>query len=181
MDWARAAETHLIGGQGTGLSINNATSTKQNVDHTTGLLVLAKGDDAGSTPTLAYYAMIDLTAGTPPPTITSFTATPASITSGQTSTLAWTTTNATSVTINPGGLTGGASGNVVVSPTTTTTYTLAATGPGGGPCHPDRHCHRHGRHAAADDHQLYGDASEYHQWADLDPGVDDDQRHQCND
>ena len=42
-----SGETHLIGGQGTGISVNNVTSTKQNVDHTTGILVLAKGDDAG--------------------------------------------------------------------------------------------------------------------------------------
>ena len=38
-----SGETHLIGGQGTGLNINNVTSTKQNVDHTTGFSSWPRG------------------------------------------------------------------------------------------------------------------------------------------
>lgn len=58
-------------------------------------------------------------------------ATPASIAPGHSSTLAWTTSNATTVTIN-NGLGGQArSGSTTVSPTATTTYTLTATGSGG--------------------------------------------------
>jgi len=66
-----------------------------------------------------------------PPTIDSFTATPDTITVGETATLSWTTTNATLVTIDQG--VGGqpVDGSVDVSPTETTTYTLTATGPGG--------------------------------------------------
>ncbi len=61
-----------------------------------------------------------------PPSISSFTATPATITSGQSSTLAWTVSNATSLNINNGvGVVIGAS--KAVSPTATMTYTLTAT------------------------------------------------------
>jgi hypothetical protein len=64
----------------------------------------------------------------PPPAqqITSFTATPSTIISGNTSTLAWTTVNATLVLLNNNPV--GANSNTVVAPTTTTTYTLTATG-----------------------------------------------------
>ena len=66
-----------------------------------------------------------------PPTVT-FTATPSTITAGQSSTLAWTVTNATGATIDSGvGAVALPSGTRVVGPTTTTTYTLTATGAGG--------------------------------------------------
>jgi hypothetical protein len=66
-----------------------------------------------------------------PPAVTTFTASPATITAGQSSTLSWTTTNTTSVSIS--GVTGTqpANGSVFVSPAATTIYTLTATGPGG--------------------------------------------------
>ena len=71
---------------------------------------------------------------TPPPTnpvIDTFTATPATIYAGQSSTLEWETTDATSVSIS--GLPGtyAVDSSVSVSPTTTTTYRLTATGIGG--------------------------------------------------
>ena len=60
------------------------------------------------------------------PVIASFTATPASITAGQSSALQWSVTNATSVSISSLG-TVSASGTQNVSPTATTVYTLTAT------------------------------------------------------
>ena len=64
-------------------------------------------------------------------TITSFTASPASITSGGSSTLAWSTSNCKllSLTASTGGLTGSqpVNGTFSVSPTVTTTYTITAT------------------------------------------------------
>jgi hypothetical protein len=64
------------------------------------------------------------------PVITSFTATPDTISAGAASTLAWTVTNASQVSIDQGvGVQTGSS--VVVTPAVTTTYTLTATGPGG--------------------------------------------------
>ncbi len=74
---------------------------------------------------------------TTPPTTSAptvnFTATPTAITSGQSSTLAWTTTNATTVSIDNGigSMTPVASGTKIVSPTATTTYTLVATNANG--------------------------------------------------
>jgi hypothetical protein len=68
------------------------------------------------------------TKATPGPTINFFTATPAAISGGQSSTLSYSVTGATSVTI--GGITttlNAVTGSVPVSPTTTTTYTLTAT------------------------------------------------------
>ena len=64
--------------------------------------------------------------------IQQFTAQPAAITSGQTTTLSWVILNATSASISPGvGTVSATTGSVAVSPTTTTTYTLTATGPSG--------------------------------------------------
>jgi hypothetical protein len=65
----------------------------------------------------------------PLPVISTFTATPSAITSGQSTTLAWTTTNASSLTLDGSPITGTSTS---VSPTSTKTYTLVATGPGGG-------------------------------------------------
>jgi uncharacterized repeat protein (TIGR01451 family) len=66
------------------------------------------------------------------PTCT-LTANPTTIQTGGTSTLSWTTTNATSASINQGigAVTPVTSGNITVSPTTTTTYTMTVTGTGG--------------------------------------------------
>ena len=61
-----------------------------------------------------------------PPSITSFTASPAKLTAGQPTTLAWNVTGAQSIVVSPGvGLTLGTS--IKVTPTTSTTYTLTAT------------------------------------------------------
>jgi hypothetical protein len=132
---AGTAAINIIGGAGTGLSINNATSTKQPVTLTTGLFVVAKGEDDSSTPTTGYYALLDLSPSTAP-SIPTFSATPATVASGGPSTLSWTTTNtnATGVAITGGStnLTNlPANGSTTVNPTATTTYTLTATGPGG--------------------------------------------------
>ncbi len=65
------------------------------------------------------------------PTVT-FSASPTSIISGQTSTLTWASQNATNLTIDNGiGGVAVPSGTTTVSPTATTTYTITATGAGG--------------------------------------------------
>jgi hypothetical protein len=68
--------------------------------------------------------------GPVPPTAT-MTASPTSMTTGQTATLTWSTTSATSVTINQGIGSVAASGTRNVTPTATTTYTLTATNANG--------------------------------------------------
>lgn len=61
------------------------------------------------------------------PVINSFTASPETISSGQSVTLSWNVSGATTVTIQPMVGSVSASGAEQVSPTTTTTYTLTAT------------------------------------------------------
>jgi hypothetical protein len=69
-------------------------------------------------------------ATTAPPVINSFTASPSSIFVGQSSTLSWSTLDASTLTINQGiGTVTGSS--VTVSPTITTTYTLTAANSAG--------------------------------------------------
>lgn len=87
-----------------------------------------------STQTLVLLVLSLVAAGCPhssgAPVINSFTATPATIHSGQKSTLAWDVTGASSISIDQNvGVQLGHS--VDVSPTANTTYTLSATGLGG--------------------------------------------------
>jgi len=66
------------------------------------------------------------------PTITAFTASPASIALGAISTLSWTTAGAANITITPGTfVSSSASGTTNVSPEATTTYVLTATNAAG--------------------------------------------------
>ncbi len=66
------------------------------------------------------------------PIINTFTATPPTIASGESSTLSWTVTDATSVTIDQGiGSVAVSSGTSSVTPGATTTYTLTATNSAG--------------------------------------------------
>jgi peptidoglycan-associated lipoprotein len=64
------------------------------------------------------------------PTVT-LSADPASINRGDSSTLSWTSTNATQLTIAPGVGTVNAEGTTSVTPSDSTTYTVTASGPGG--------------------------------------------------
>jgi len=64
------------------------------------------------------------------PTVT-LSADPTSITKGGSSTLSWTSTNATQLTIAPEVGTVNAEGSTKVTPAHSTTYTITASGPGG--------------------------------------------------
>jgi uncharacterized cupredoxin-like copper-binding protein len=66
-----------------------------------------------------------------PPTINSFTADPAQIVAGQTSTLQWDISGAKNISISPGVGPVSASGTRIVHPDITTTYTLTATNSNG--------------------------------------------------
>ncbi len=70
-----------------------------------------------------------LAKASPLPTV-SLTANPTSITSGGSSTLTWSSTNATSCTVT-GFTAGGTSGTVTVSPTVSQSYSVTCTGAGG--------------------------------------------------
>jgi hypothetical protein len=78
------------------------------------------------------FASATITVTTPPPVPTvSITANPTSIQSGGSSTLTWSSTNATACAIDQGIGAVNHSGTATVSPTATTTYTITATGTGG--------------------------------------------------
>ena len=97
----------------------------------TGTWTVTLRDTAGATASRTFTVTYSPTSPPPGPTL-SFTASPGSITSGQSSTLNWSSTNTTSCTAS-GGWTGAksVSGSQVVSPSATTTYTLSCSGTGG--------------------------------------------------
>lgn len=66
----------------------------------------------------------------PQPTVT-LQATPANVQRGESTTLRWSSTNATSLTLAPGVGMVSPEGNASVTPTDSTTYTITAMGPGG--------------------------------------------------
>ncbi len=76
------------------------------------------------------FSSITIMVTHPAPTV-SITASPASIASGEFSSLSWTSTDATSCVIQPGIGAVSTTGILSVSPTQTTDYTITATGPGG--------------------------------------------------
>jgi len=88
---------------------------------------LTAGNASGSATATATVSVLPVGQ---PPVILSFSANPASISSGQSSTLSWSVTNASSLTLNQG--LGSASGTSrQVSPAATTTYTLTAANAAG--------------------------------------------------
>lgn len=90
---------------------------------------------AGPGGPVSRSVMVTVMANNNMPMITAFSASPATIAPGASSTLSWTTMNADSVTITAGGNTlvdaGPATGTQVVMPADTTSYELVATGAGG--------------------------------------------------
>src|SRR5258708_1419363 len=67
----------------------------------------------------------------PPPPPRTLSGDPTAINKGDSSTLSWTSTNATQLTIAPEVGTVTAEGNTKVTPIDSTTYTITASGPGG--------------------------------------------------
>ena len=92
-------------------------------DTMTGTLTDSFGDFASFSATKSASAAL--------PIINTFAPSPSSITSGQSTTLSWSTSNATAVSIDNGVGSQPPSGSVTVSPAQTTVYTLTATGPAG--------------------------------------------------
>jgi phospholipase C len=100
---------------------------------TTTYTAVATGSGGSSSPQTARVQVVQPVQ----PQIATFTASPMTLNSGQTTTITWTTTNATSVTITPpvpqpddtGSLS--TSGSAIVPVISTTTFTINASGPGG--------------------------------------------------
>jgi hypothetical protein len=110
-------------------SISWDTTTTSNASHT----VTARARDAAGNTTTSSGVTVTVsnTVATPAPTV-SISASPTSITAGNSSTLTWSSTNATTCTAS-GSWSGtqSTSGTLSVSPSTTSTYTLSCTGTGG--------------------------------------------------
>jgi hypothetical protein len=127
LTWAAAGATSIAITPGTFTSTSAGGSASMSPTATT-TYTLTATNSAGSATSTATITVN--TAGKP--TISSFTASPASIPSGSSSTLSWATAGATSLTITPGAyLPSSASGSLGVSPTVTTTYTLTAANASG--------------------------------------------------
>lgn len=125
LDWTtqNATSVDIDNGVGTGLPANGSVQVSPQT--TTTYTLTAYGQSSNVT------EVVTVTVNPAPPQVVSFTASPASITSGGQSTLDWDTDNATTVTIDNGIGQQPAVGSVTVNPTQTTQYTLTAMGPGG--------------------------------------------------
>lgn len=118
-----------LGAEDTSAPYSNSWNTTSVSNGTYNLTATAR-DAAGNTTTSAPVT-VTVSNATAAPTV-SLTANPASIASGQSSSLTWSSTNATSCTAS-GGWTGTrtTSGTQSVSPASTMNYTLSCTGTGG--------------------------------------------------
>ena len=127
LSWVTGGATSVAITPSTFTSASASGSTSVSPAATT-TYTLTATNAAGSTTATATVTMNAASK----PTITSFTASPASITAGGSSTLSWVTSGAASVAITPGTFTSAAgSGSTSVSPAATTTYTLTATNAAG--------------------------------------------------
>ncbi|HEV7428279.1 MAG TPA: hypothetical protein VGQ46_18130 [Thermoanaerobaculia bacterium] len=136
-----AAPTSINAGQSSTLTWSTTNATSVSIDNGVGSKPVSGSTIVTPSATTTYTLTVNGPGGTitktaavtviqPPPMI-SFSASPANIAAGQSSTLIWNTTNATSVSIDNGVGSQPVSGSVGVQPVLTTTYTLTATGPGG--------------------------------------------------
>ena len=119
--WTTTDATSTSIDQGVGSVTPVASGSKSVSPATTTKYTLTAGGVSGCT------AATDAVTVKVKPRIDSFTADAATITEGQSTTLRWTTTNATSVSIPGTSGTLAVDGNTSISPTTTTTYTLTAS------------------------------------------------------
>ena len=129
LNWATTGATSIVITPGTFTSTSASGSTSMSPTATTTYTLTATNAAGSTTSTVTVTVTVNAPSK---PTISSFTASPPSITSGYSSTLSWATTGATTIAITPGTFAStSASGSTSVSPTATTTYTLTATNASG--------------------------------------------------
>jgi phospholipase C len=136
-----ASPTTITVGNSATLTWSTANATSVSIDNGIGTVAASGSTTVSPSMTTTYTLTATGSNGTATATATvtvktsmptaMLSASPSTITPGQTSTLTWTTTNATTVSIDQGIGAVSPSGTAVVSPTNTTQYTLTATGPGG--------------------------------------------------
>ncbi|MHB8086114.1 MAG: hypothetical protein ACYDHZ_09825 [Dehalococcoidia bacterium] len=121
LQWAVTGATSVSIDQGIGkvdVAGTKAVTVKSTITYT-----LIASNAAGSVSKTAAVTI----GQSSPPTINSFTADPANIVVGETSTLQWDISSATAVSISPGVGPVSTTGTRVVHPVSTTTYTITAT------------------------------------------------------
>ena len=129
LNWVTTGATSIVITPGSFASESASGSMTVNPTATTTYTLTASNGGGSTTATVTVN--VSASVGNPP-VINSFTASPTSIFSGQSSVLSWSVTGATSVAIAPGNNTSTlANGTLSVSPTGTTTYTLTATNSSG--------------------------------------------------
>src|SRR4051812_36222053 len=136
-----AAPTSINAGQSSTLTWTSSNATTVSIDNGVGSQAVNGSVSVSPASTTTYTLTATGPGGTNTKTATvtvtqpaataTFSAAPTSITAGQSSTLTWSTTNATSISIDNGVGSKPASGTANVTPASTTTYTLTAVGPGG--------------------------------------------------
>ena len=122
LSWSSTDATSCAGSNFTPTGTTGSASVSPNQTTTYSIVCTGRGGSANASTTVTVNA--------PTPPTATIAANPASVTTGQSSTLTWSSTNATSCSgtnFSPNGTSGTAS----VSPTQTTTYTLTCTGAGG--------------------------------------------------
>lgn len=124
LQWTSNNATEVSINQAIG-PVNSSGSRAVTPSATTTYTITAMGP--GGTATASVTVVVT---SAPAPTV-SLTASPQTIQSGQSTTLQWTSSNATSATINQGIGTVSVSGSIVRTLTQTTTFTITAVGPGG--------------------------------------------------
>jgi len=135
-----ANPTSILAGNSSTLSWTSANASSASIDNGVGNVAVPSGSAAVSPNTTTTYTLTANGAlgstATSPATVTvyarptgSLSASPSSIFVGDSSTLSWTSANASSASINNGvGNVAVPSGSTSVSPNSTTTYTLTANG-----------------------------------------------------
>lgn len=136
-----AAPTTIKLGNSATLTWSTTNATSVSIDNGIGTVAASGSTTVSPNTTTTYTLTATGSSGTATATATvtvqssmpsaTLSASPSTLTAGQSSTLTWTTTNATTVSIDQGIGTVSSSGTTVVSPTNTTQYTLTATGPAG--------------------------------------------------
>ena len=130
-----------LGGSST-LTWTSTNATSASINQGIGTVPVNGSRTVSPTATVTYTITVKNAAGTkvtatakvtvnPVLPVVTFSASPSSLSQGQSSTLSWTTSNATSVSINQGIGSVSLNGSKTVTPIVTTTYTMTATGSSG--------------------------------------------------
>ena len=122
LTWSSTRATSVVSTSNFSTSATGGTTTATNITSTRTFSITFGNSFANSAAATATFTVV------PAPTISSFTASPSSIANGGSSTLSWTSSNATSASIDQGIGSVATSGSSVRSGlTVTTTFTLTVT------------------------------------------------------